>query len=71
MAVPFFPLLGVSPNWMLLDPMTVFTPLTCSLALFSSLCGLGIGALLAHMSELRTKRPAALRSTPPPISKAA
>ena len=71
MPVPFFPLLGVSPHWTLLDPMTVFTPLTCSLALLSSLCGLGIGVLLAHTSGVRTKRPAALHSTPPPLSKAA
>ena len=71
MPVPFFPLLGVSPQWTLLDPMTVFTSLTCSLALLSSLCGLGIGAFLAHWSEVRTKRSAVLPSTPPPLSKAA
>ena len=71
MPVPFFPLLGVSPNWTLLDPMTVFTPLTCSLVLLSSLCGLGLGVLLDRTRGLGAKRPATFHSTPPPLSKAA
>ena len=31
MLEPIFPLLGVPPNIQLLDPLTVFTPLTAAL----------------------------------------
>ena len=51
MPVPFFPLLGTSNHLILLDPASVFTPLTCSLVLLASLCGLGIGMLLARTHE--------------------
>lgn len=72
MVVPLFPFLGVYPNWTLLDPMTVFTPLTCILVLLSSLGGLGIGALLAARSkDACTKQPTALPSTPSSLSQAA
>jgi hypothetical protein len=52
MFVPFFPLLGLSDHLMLLDPTIVFTPLTCGLVLLASLCGLGIGVLLARTREI-------------------
>ncbi len=71
MPVPFFPLLGVAPNWTLLDPMTVFTPFTCGLVLLSSLCGLGIGMLVINQRGGNTKRLATLHATPPSLSKAA
>ena len=46
MPVPFFPVAGFLNNLTLIDPMTVFTPLSCGLVLLSGLCGLGIGILL-------------------------
>jgi hypothetical protein len=70
MFVPFFPLLGMSDHLMLLDPTVVFTPLTCGLVLLASLCGLGIGVLLARTREV-PKRIEAHHSAPPSLPKAA
>jgi hypothetical protein len=70
MPVPFFPLLGVSDHLMLLDPMVVFTPLTCSLVLLASLWGLGIGVLLARTRGV-PKRIDARHAAPPSLPKAA
>ena len=71
MLAPFFPLLGTSSNLTLLNPMTIFTPLTCGLVLLSSLCGLGIGILLDRVDGSRTEQPEASRSVPSTLPKAA
>jgi hypothetical protein len=71
MLVPFFPWLGTPSNLMLLNPMTIFTPLTCGLVLLSSLCGLGIGVLLDRAGGSRTEQPEASRSVSPTLPKAA
>ncbi|MGE0681082.1 MAG: hypothetical protein AB7P69_09320 [Candidatus Binatia bacterium] len=70
MPVPFFPLLGMSDHLMLLDPRVIFTPLTCGLVLLASLCGLGIGVLLARTREV-PKRMNVRHSASPSLPKAA
>ncbi len=71
MFVPVFPFLGVPPNMTLLDPMTVFTPLTCGLVALSSACGLGLGMLLAYLTERRSQSSPVRQAPLPPLSKAA
>jgi hypothetical protein len=70
MPVPFFPLMGLLNNLTLLDPMTVFTPLSCGLVLLSSLCGLGIGIFIdrAYSTPVRGT---VTHSTVPALPKAA
>ena len=71
MPMPLFPLLGLPSNPMLLDPMTVFTPLTCGVAVLLSLCGLGLGMLIARADTTRTAGSATPHVTPPAVPKAA
>ncbi|HXG19843.1 MAG TPA: hypothetical protein VNN62_12340 [Methylomirabilota bacterium] len=71
MPVPIFPLLGMGGNVTLLDPRVVFTPLTCGLVVFSSLCGLGIAVLLSRRVEGRPHRSATSHFQPPILPKAA
>ena len=71
MIVPLFPLLGFSSDLLLLDPTTVFTPLALGLVVVLSLCGLGIGVLIARADTARTARAATHRPTPPALTKAA
>jgi hypothetical protein len=54
-----------------LDPMTVFTPLTCGVAVLLSLCGLGLGMLIARADTTRTAGSATPHVTPPAVPKAA
>ena len=49
-----FPLLGVPPNMQLLDPLTVFTPLTAALVALCSLLGIALGMLIARADTSRT-----------------
>jgi hypothetical protein len=71
MPVPVFPFLGFFTDPLLLDPVTVFTPLTVSLGVFSLLCGLGIGALLDRMYAARTARASLSPTIPETFPKAA
>ena len=54
MLEPIFPLLGVPPNIQLLDPLTVFTPLTAALVALCSLVGIALGVLIARADTRRT-----------------
>ena len=54
MLEPIFPLLGVPPNLQLLDPLTVFTPLTVALVALSSLVGIALGMFIARADVSRT-----------------
>lgn len=53
MPIPFFPVLGLPNNPMLLDLTETFTPLFAGLVLLTSLCGLGIGILIAQAGITR------------------
>jgi hypothetical protein len=67
---PIFPLLGVPPNLQLLDPLTVFTPLTAALVALCSLVGVVLAMFIARADTSRTidtTRPA----TTPSLRKAA
>jgi hypothetical protein len=54
MLEPIFPLLGVPPNVQLLDPLTVFTPLTAALVALCSLAGIALGVFIARADTRRT-----------------
>ena len=71
MFVPVFSFLGVPPTMTLLDPTTVFTPLTCGLAVLSGACGLGLTLLLASLTEKHSKGAPARHTPLQPLSKAA
>lgn len=64
MPVPFFPVVGLLQNLTLLDPSTVFTPLSCGLFFLSSLCGLGIGFLIDRAYATPVQGTAAPATTP-------
>lgn len=70
MPIPFFPLLGMSPHLMLLDPRVVFTPLLCGGVLLAGLCGLGVTMLLDRMYGV-PKQAEARPAAPSSFSKAA
>jgi hypothetical protein len=70
MLAPFFPLMGFLNNLTLLDPTTVFTPLSCGLVLLSSLCGLGIGILIDRAYSTPVKG-TIIPTTAPTLPKAA
>src|SRR5262245_12260447 len=71
MPIPFFPLVGDPANLTLLDPMIIFTPLTFSLVLLSTLCGLAFAILLDGVWGARTEQPDTLHSESPTLPKAA
>ena len=71
MPVPLWPLLGLPHNLALLDPTTVFTPFVVGLALLLSLCGLGLGMLLARADTAGAKKTATPYATSPTLPKAA
>ena len=71
MPVPLFPIVGLPSNPMLLDLTTVFTPLLIGLVLLSSLCGLGIGVLIARGETSRTTSPTLSGSKSAELPKAA
>ena len=50
---PIFPLLGVPPDLQLLDPLTVFTPLTAALVALCSLVGIVLTMCLARADARR------------------
>jgi hypothetical protein len=54
MLEPIFPLLGVPPDMQLLDPMTVFTPLTAVSVALCSLLGIALGMFIARADTGRT-----------------
>jgi hypothetical protein len=70
MLEPIFPLLGVLPNIQLLDPLTVFTPLTVALVALCSLVGIALGVLIARADTGRTID-TRLSDATPPLPKAA
>lgn len=70
MPVPFFSLFGTFNHLTLIDPMLIFTPLTCGLVLLAGLCGLGIGLLLSRMPEV-SERIDTRHSAPSSLPKAA
>lgn len=55
MLEPIFPLLGVPPNMYLLDPLTVFTPLTAALVALCSLLGIALGMFIDRADTSRTR----------------
>lgn len=55
MVEPIFPLLGVPPNIHLLDPLTVFTPLTAALVALCSLLGMALGMFIDRADTSRTR----------------
>jgi hypothetical protein len=70
MLEPILPFLGVPPNMQLVDPLTVFTPLTAALVALCSLLGIALGMFIDRTDISRTiatPRPA----TAPALSKAA
>jgi len=71
MPVPVWPLLGLSHDVTLLNPTTVFTPFVVGLVLLSSLCGVGLGVLIARAATAGTKRAATPHARPPTLPKAA
>jgi hypothetical protein len=54
MLEPVFPLLGVPPNMQILDPMTVFTPLTVALVALCGLMGIALGMLISRVKTSHT-----------------
>jgi hypothetical protein len=70
MLEPIFPLLGIPPNMQLLDPMTVFTPLTAVLVALCSLLGIALGIFIARVDTSHTIDTPRF-ATPPTLSKAA
>jgi hypothetical protein len=64
MIEPIFPLLGVPPNIQLLDPLTVFTPLTASLVALCSLVGIAVGVLITRAGTRRTSDTTRSATTP-------
>jgi hypothetical protein len=64
MLEPIFPLLGVPPNVQLLDPLTVFTPLTAALVALCSLVGIALGAFIARADTRRTSDTTRSATTP-------
>lgn len=64
MPVPLFPVVGLPSDPMLLDVTTTFTPLLFGLVLLSSLCGLGIGVLIARGETSRTPSPTMFAKSP-------
>jgi hypothetical protein len=71
MPVPMFPVLGLPSNAMLLDLTEVFTPLFAGLLLLTSLCGLGIGILVARAGTARGVTMVKTHGTTPEFPKAA
>jgi hypothetical protein len=70
MLEPIFPLLGVPPNIQLLDPLTVFTPLTAVLVALCSLVGVAVGVFIARADTSRM-RDTTRSVTTPTLPKAA
>jgi hypothetical protein len=67
---PIFPFLGVPPNVQLLDPLTVFTPLTVALVALGSLLGIALGMCIDRVATRRT-RATPQSATAPTLPKAA
>jgi hypothetical protein len=66
---PIFPLLGVPPDLQLLDPLTVFTPLTAALVALCSLVGIVLAMCIARADTRRKDTPRS--ATTPSLPKAA
>jgi len=64
MIEPIFPLLGIPPNVQLLDPQTVFTPLTVALVALCSLVGIALAAVIDRAYSRRTVAPPRSATTP-------
>jgi hypothetical protein len=64
------PFLGVPPNMQLVDPLTVFTPLTAALVVLCSLLGIALGMFIDRTDISRT-RATPRSATVPALSKAA
>jgi hypothetical protein len=70
MVEPIFSFLGVPPNMQLLDPLTVFTPLTAALVALCSVLGIALGICIDRVDISHTS--ATTRSDmAPTLSKAA
>jgi hypothetical protein len=67
---PIFPLLGVPPDLQLLDPLTVFTPLTAALVALCSLLSIVLTMCLARV-DARRRRDTPRSATTPSLPKAA
>jgi len=55
MLEPIFPFFGVPLNMQLLDPLTVFTPLTVALVALCSLLGIALGIFIDRADTSRTR----------------
>ncbi|MCS6926908.1 MAG: hypothetical protein NZ578_13495 [Candidatus Binatia bacterium] len=71
MPIPFFPVLGLPDSPLLLDLTGTFTPLFAGLVLLTSLCGLGIGILIARAGTAREVTSREFDTTTPHLPKAA
>ena len=70
MVESIFPFLGVPPNIQLLDPLTVFTPLTAALVALCSLLGIALGMCIDRADTSRMRATTRSDRTPT-LSKAA
>jgi hypothetical protein len=70
MLEPIFPFLGVPPHMQLVDPLTVFTPLTVALGALCSLLGIALG-LCVDRADTSHTRATPQSATAPTLPKAA